>query len=170
MNKSPSKMRRNTPWEELSSEEAGDMVRMEARYNRSSLAVEPDPYPYDYRGAPHLVQVPVAAQRIAPTFASLDTALAQRNPKTRVVSVIIHAGAACLVVWLGMHTGTIPVPANMAVNHIDFKLFAPPPPPKILPVASVSGGGGGGGDHKIIEPTKGRPPEVAKIQVNAPQI
>ena len=41
---------------------------------------------------------------------------------------------------------------------------------KDLPVAAKTGGGGGGGAHQIIEPTKGRAPEVAKVQMNAPQL
>jgi TonB family protein len=54
---------------------------------------------------------------------------------------------------------------------VDFKLYAPPPPPKVLPVAPVQGGGGGGGAHQIIEPTKGKPPEVRKLPpVLAPQV
>ncbi|HMG85038.1 MAG TPA: energy transducer TonB [Terracidiphilus sp.] len=56
------------------------------------------------------------------------------------------------------------------MTHVDFKLFAPPPPPKILPVAAKAGGGGGGGDHQPIPPTRGKAPEVAKVQMNAPQL
>ncbi|MGA8089442.1 MAG: energy transducer TonB [Terracidiphilus sp.] len=57
------------------------------------------------------------------------------------------------------------------VMHVDFKLFAPaPPPPKILPVAAKAGGGGGGGAHQPIPPTRGKAPEVAKVQMNAPQL
>jgi TonB family protein len=55
--------------------------------------------------------------------------------------------------------------------HVDFKLFAPAPPaPKILPVAPKAGGGGGGGAHQIVEPSRGRAPEVAKVTLNAPQL
>jgi TonB family protein len=54
------------------------------------------------------------------------------------------------------------------VTHVDFKLFTPPP--VIMPVAKVLGGGGGGGAHQIIEPTKGRVPQVAPVQFLPPQI
>jgi TonB family protein len=37
-------------------------------------------------------------------------------------------------------------------------------------VAAKTGGGGAGGAHQIVEPTKGRTPEVAKVQLNAPQL
>jgi TonB family protein len=76
----------------------------------------------------------------------------------------------CLVLWLGMQIHTVVAPVTTTA-HVDFKLFAPaPPPPKILPVAAKTGGGGGGGAHQIVEPTKGRAPEVAKVQMNAPQL
>src|SRR5262252_3720774 len=112
MKKSSSKTRRDTSWGELSTQEAGEVVRMESRYNRSSLAVEPDSYPYEHAKTARLVQLPTVGRVTAPTFASLDAAVAQRNPKSRVISGIVHVGGACLVVWLGIHTRTIPVPAN----------------------------------------------------------
>jgi periplasmic protein TonB len=142
-----------------------------ATYNSSSVAVESYPHPRGFDGVSHLVRVQrgSGASSAAPTFASLDTAVAQRNPASRIISGILHVGIAGLVIWLGLKTHTIPVPEKMTLTHLDFTLYTPAPP-KILPVAKVSGGGGGGGDHKIIEPTKGRAPEVAKVQMNAPQL
>jgi TonB family protein len=39
-----------------------------------------------------------------------------------------------------------------------------------MPVAKAAGGGGGGGAHEIIEPTKGQPPKMAKVQMLPPQL
>ena len=39
-----------------------------------------------------------------------------------------------------------------------------------MPLAPKMGGGGGGGAHQVIEPTRGRPPEVAKMTITPPQI
>lgn len=105
-----------------------------------------------------------------PTFGGLDAALKQRNPKSRVISAIVHVCGIGAILWLGMHMRPVIAPA-MNTAHVDFKLFAPaPPPPKILPVAKVQGGGGGGGLHEPVEAIKGKPPEVAKVQLNAPQL
>ena len=104
-----------------------------------------------------------------PSFRSLDVALAERDPMTRVTSVIVHAGMIGIILLLGSRTQKVVAPTQTLTN-LDFKLFAPPPEPKILPVAPKAGGGGGGGAHQIVEPTKGRPPEVAKVTMNAPQI
>lgn len=158
-------------WIDLSAKHHGDPESMAGAYNSSSVAVDTHGY---YRGVdegPRLVQAYVGAASHAGglTFTSLDTATAQRNPASRIVSGIVHVGIGCLVVWIGLRTHTIPVPQKMTLNHIDFTLYAPAPP-KILPVAKVSGGGGGGGDHQIVEPTRGRAPEVAKVQMNAPQL
>lgn len=105
-----------------------------------------------------------------PTFGNLDAALNQRSPQSRIISAIVHTGLIGLVLWLGMHIRPVIAPA-MAVTHVDFKLYAPaPPPPKVLPVAPKMGGGGGGGAHQPIEPTRGRAPQVAEVQLNAPQL
>lgn len=111
-------------------------------------------------------------QRIAvsvPTFGSLDTALAEHQPKTKMSAVILHIGAIGLVLWLGTRAPKVIAPVQ-TLAHIDFKLFAPIPPPKVLPVAPKAGGGGGGGAHQIVEPTRGRPPQMAKVTLNAPQL
>jgi TonB family protein len=148
----------------------GEMDRSAEEYNWSSLAVEPDSHPRDFRPTPCFFQRHKVARISALTFTSLDMVIAQRNPQSRIISGIVHVGLAGLVIWLGMKTHVIPTPTNISVSHVDFTLFAPSPPPKILPVAKQSGGGGGGGAHQLIEPTKGRAPEVAKVQFNAPQL
>lgn len=105
-----------------------------------------------------------------PTFGSLDAALAQHQPKTKMSAVILHIGAIALVLWLGTKAPKVIAPVQ-TLTHVDFTLFAPPPPPpKVLPVAPKAGGGGGGGAHQIVEPTRGRPPQMAKVTLNAPQL
>lgn len=105
-----------------------------------------------------------------PTFGSLDAALAEHQPKTRLSATILHIGAIGLVLWLGTKAPKVMAPVQN-LTHVDFKLFAPtPPPPKVLPVAPKAGGGGGGGAHQIVEPTRGRPPQMAKVILNAPQL
>jgi protein TonB len=145
-------------------------ARQSYTYNSSSLAV--DLLDSDAEEADELYLVParpIPMPSSVPTFGNLDTALRQRSPKSRIISAIVHAVLIGLLLWLGMQIRTVVVPA-VTTTHVDFKLFAPPPPPKILPVAAKTGGGGGGGAHQIVEPTKGRAPEVAKVQLNAPQL
>jgi periplasmic protein TonB len=152
----------------------GNTVRQTYSYNSSSLAVDLLDGDAEEGDALYLVQprsIPEpAAPSSVPTFGNLDLALRQRNPQSRIISAIVHAGLIGLVLWLGMQIHTVVVPAA-TLAHVDFKLYAPaPPPPKILPVAAKSGGGGGGGAHQPIEPTRGRAPQVAKVQMNAPQL
>ena len=157
---------------------AGDFDRTDLRansYNSSSLAVNIQRRP-DEDHTIHLVPDHVAPRierhpvRTAPTFGTLDTALAERSPRSRITSVILHVVIAGAILWLSSRVPRVIAPAQ-ALTHVDFKLFAPaPPPPKVLPVAPKAGGGGGGGAHQIVEPTKGRAPEVAKVTLNAPQL
>lgn len=149
--------------------------RQTYRYNASSLAVNVhDHAPEDH--ALYLVPDPVLARHDrgsfgnGPTFRSLDTALAERSPRSRITSLILHVGIIGAVLWLGSRMPKVIVPTQV-LTRVDFKLFTPPPPaPKILPVAPKAGGGGGGGAHHIVEPSKGRAPEVAKVTLNAPQL
>ncbi len=146
-------------------------VRQSYSYNSSSLAIDLLDSDAEEADALYLVPSrPIPMPSSVPTFGNLDAALKQRSPKSRIISAIVHAGLISLVLWLGMQIHTVVAPVTTTA-HVDFKLFAPaPPPPKILPVAAKTGGGGGGGAHQIVEPTKGRAPEVAKVQMNAPQL
>ncbi|MGA9586401.1 MAG: energy transducer TonB [Terracidiphilus sp.] len=151
----------------------GSTARQTYAYNSSSLAVDLLDSDVEVADAPYIVNTrsisDLSTSGSVPTFGNLDTALRQRSPKSRVISAFIHAGLIGLVLWLGMHIQTVVAPAT-TLTHVDFKLYAPAPPPKILPVAAKMGGGGGGGAHRPIEPTRGRAPEVAKVQMNAPQL
>jgi len=154
----------------------GSTTRQADLYNSSSLAVDLREHDAEEAHPLYLVHprpMPKAATPLrvtAPTFGTLDSALAERNPRSRIVSAIFHAGVIGLLLWLGMRIHPVIV-AETTTTHVDFKLFAPPPPPpKILPVAAKAGGGGGGGAHEPIPPTKGKAPEVAKVQLNAPQL
>lgn len=143
-------------------------------YNSSSLALDVQDREAEEPHTLYLVPMAPAPKRrvspTVPTFSGLDAALKQRSPRSRVISAIVHVVLIGIVLWLGMKVRPVIAPA-MTTTHVDFKLFAPaPPPPKILPVAKAAGGGGGGGLHQPVEPTKGRAPEVAKVQLNAPQL
>src|ERR1700757_656788 len=114
----------------------GNATRQVDLYNSSSLAVdlldhdteEVHPlYLVRARPTPRLT-VPVTV----PTFGNLDTALQERNPRSRIVSAIFHAVVIGLLLWLGMRVHPVIVQQTM-MTHVDFKLFMPtPPPPKIL--------------------------------------
>ncbi len=146
-------------------------ARQSYSYNSSSLAINLLDDDAEEIDELYLVPSrPIPMPSSVPTFGNLDTALRQRSPKSRILSAIVHAGVIGLVLWLSMQIRTVVVPAA-TVAHVDFKLYAPaPPPPKILPVAAKMGGGGGGGAHQPLEPTRGRAPQVAKVQMNAPQL
>ncbi len=143
-------------------------------YNRSSLALDPDNSLPPRHSASHVVEWPHPPAAVAPQGAlwrGEDPFKVQRSKTTTVVSVILHVVIAGLVIYLGINVRVV-IPAVKKVTGVDITLYAPPPPPKILPVAPAQGGGGGGGAHQIVEPTKGKPPEVKRNvpPVLAPQI
>lgn len=149
----------------------GGASRQAGFYNSSSLAVDVRTDEED--GALFLVPVPDRRSRSIrsePSFSGLDESLEHRSPKSRIISAIFHVGMIGLILWVGARVDKVIVPPA-TITHVDFKLFAPAPPaPKMLPVAPKAGGGGGGGDHQPIEPSKGRAPKLAKVQLNAPQL
>src|ERR1035441_252541 len=100
---------------------------------------------------------------------TIDPLAFKRDRTSSAVSFVVHTAIIALVLWLAVrvHSAVI-MPPEAMVTHVDFKLYAPPP--VVMPIAKVAGGGGGGGAHQIIEPTKGRMPEVAKVQFLPPQI
>ena len=146
-------------------------------YNSSSLAVDLREDEAEKPRTLYLVPSAPAVERVrstsVPTFGGLDAALKQRDPKSRIISAIVHVIVIGGVLYLGMRMRPVIAPA-MNMSHVDFKLFAPaPPPPKILPVPKVSHGGGGGGipQPKPIEVNKGTPPVVvSKVQLAAPKL
>ena len=142
-------------------------------YNRSSLALDPDTDVLERYPASHVVEWPNPAVGIAPQgliWKGIDPLEFKRSRTSNVVSFILHVIIISAVLYFGLRVHVV-IPANTTVTHVDFTLYAPPPPPKILPVAPAQGGGGGGGAHQMIEPTKGRPPVVAKLPpVLAPQV
>jgi len=146
-------------------------------YNASSLAVDLQEDEAEKPRTLYLVPMAPAPAAVrlsptsVPTFGGLDTALKQREPKSRVISAIVHVIAIGGVLWLGMKVRPVVAPA-MNMSHVDFKLFAPaPPPPHILPVPKVAHGGGGGGIRQPIEVNKGTPPVVvSKVQLSAPKL
>ena len=144
-------------------------------YNRSSLAYVEDAYTEEEKPLPQLVPraaTPAFAAAGTPTFGSLDTLTAQKDPTSKAVSFVVHVILVAGVLYLGFKAKQTFVQPTV-VNPVNITLYAPPPPPPptVLPVAPKEGGGGGGGNHEKIEPIKGNPPKiVAKMPVMAPQI
>lgn len=143
-------------------------------YNRSSLALDPDRTFPERLSPSHVVAWPRPAAAIAPQGAlwrGEDPFKVNRSRTSTVVSFILHGVVVALIIYLGLNFKVV-MPAVKKVTGVNITLYAPPPPPKVLPVAPAQGGGGGGGAHQIVEPTKGKPPEVKPkvTPVLAPQI
>ncbi len=142
-------------------------------YNRSSLAINPDDTDQRTFARRPIVEWPRPAAAIAPQGAiwrGQDPFKYERSKTSSVVSFILHGAVIGVVIYLGFQMKVV-IPAVKKVTGVDITLYAPPPPPKILPVAPAQGGGGGGGAHQVIEPIKGKPPEVRKLPpVLAPQV
>jgi TonB family protein len=143
-------------------------------YTRSSLALEPTAVAYPPRPlVPHLVAKPAlaaAGTSYSLSFQGLDTLTAQKDRTSNFVSFVVHIFVITALLWLGLRAPKAIVQPITNLTHVDFTLYAPPPSPKVMPVAKVQGGGGGGGAHEIIEPTKGQPPKMAKVQLLPPQL
>ena len=151
-----------------------DELRRDADlYNRSSLAINPDDSDPRTYARSQVVEWPRPATAIAPQGAlwrGQDPFKYERSKTSSVVSFILHGAIIGVVIYLGFQMKVV-IPAVKKVTGVDITLYAPPPPPKILPVAPAQGGGGGGGAHQVVEPTKGKPPEVRKLPpVLAPQV
>jgi hypothetical protein len=150
-----------------------DLRRDADYYNRSSLALDPDASPSPAHEHSHVVEWPRPVAAIAPQGAlwrGEDPFQYKRSRTSNVVSFILHTVVIGLVLYLGLNVKVV-IPAVKKVTGVNITLYAPPPPPKILPVAPAQGGGGGGGAHQVVEPTRGKPPEVRKTPpVLAPQI
>lgn len=102
-----------------------------------------------------------------PIFA-LDPLAVKRDKTSGAISFVVHVVGITLVLALALKVhSSVAIEQPMIATHMDFKLTVPP---MTLPVAKVAGGGGGGGAHQVIEPPKGRTPEVAKEQITPPQI
>jgi TonB family protein len=95
--------------------------------------------------------------------------LAVKGDKTSsAISFVLHVVAITLILFLAINVRTnVTLQPTTRVTPLNFKLTVPP---MTLPVAKVEGGGGGGGAHEIPMPSKGRPPQVAKMQITPPQI
>jgi len=151
-----------------------DLRRQAEMYNRSSLALDPQETIPETHAHSQLVEWPHRVAAVAPQGAiwqGKDPFKYERSKASSMVSFILHGVGIGLVLYLGLNVKVV-VPAVKKVTGVDITLYAPPPPPKILPVAPVQGGGGGGGAHQIVEPTRGKPPEVERKlpPVLAPQI
>lgn len=112
----------------------------------------------------------MAGAPVSLSFQGLDTLTAQKDKTSNLVSFVVHVFIITALLWLGLKGPTAIVQPATTLTHLDFTLYAPPPPPKVMPVAKAMGGGGGGGAHEIIEPTKGQPPRMAKVQLLPPQL
>lgn len=137
-------------------------------YNRTALAVEfrRASYP-SAQPAPKLISYPAVTAQATPMFRGLDQCLSRRSKGTGFFSVLIHLLVAGALIWLGTMARARIVQTAETVVPIQFTLFSPPPP-QVMPVAKVQGGGGGGGARHIIEPRRGRLPEIAKAPIILP--
>jgi protein TonB len=96
-----------------------------------------------------------------------DPLATRRNPATSAISLLMHAGAISMIIWLTLQAHSHVVVSQRAiVTPINIKPFIP----VTISTAKAMGGGGGGGAHQIVEPSKGHIPSVAKIQTAPPQI
>ena len=142
-------------------------------YNHSSLAL-------DVEGAASLSWAPlpqIGPQRSAVSVANRDMLSlsgvnpfdCKRDPASSAVSFVVHVSAIAFILWVATisHSAVVQV-ADMAVTPVHFTLYDPPPP--VMPTAKAMGGGGGGGAHQVIEPVKGHPPKVARMEMLPPQI
>jgi TonB family protein len=143
-------------------------------YNRSSLALETrSSSDSTKQHVPQLVLRPepsIAGVSTSLLFQGLDTLVADKDKTSRFVSFVVHVFIIAAILWLGLRTPNAIVQPATTLTHLSFTIYAPPPPPKVMPVAKAMGGGGGGGAHEVIEPTKGQPPKVAKVQMLPPQL
>ena len=99
---------------------------------------------------------------------TVDPLAVKRDKTSSAISFVIHVVAIILLLSLAFKVrSNIALQPNTIVTPVDFKLTVPP---MTLPVAKVTGGGGGGGAHEVTMPSKGRPPQVAKMQITPPQI
>jgi periplasmic protein TonB len=146
-------------------------LREEQLYNRTSLALDVDNQLLP--GAwPEPQPKPAGAIKTVPRvtmFRGLDQRIARRRRSTTVVSFIIHTCAFAAVLWLTTMVHPTVQTTEQTLVPLHFTLYDPPPPP-VMPVAKLQGGGGGGGAHHLIEPSRGKLPEVAKTPVVLAQV
>jgi periplasmic protein TonB len=96
-----------------------------------------------------------------------DPLAIKRSPASTVLAFILHAGVIALAVWLVIQAHKHVVLAPQAkITPIVFRPFIP----VTVPTPKPMGGGGGGGAHQLVEPSKGRLPQMAKTQVAPPQL
>jgi len=167
------------------SEDDSNGMRKVNAYNRTSLAAEEadvfDRTLYirdgDKRQAePRLQRLdsrrPGALDGVpsSPLWKGLDpVTFGERNRGSGYVSFILHFVAVTAVLWWSLTAHTRAVQVATTVTPLDLTLYAPPNPP-LLKAAKPMHGGGGGGEHRIIEPSRGRPPRFARMQIQPPQI
>lgn len=141
-------------------------------YNRSSLAL-------DVQGTASLNWGPVAPINSRPIVAGnagealiwkgVNPLEFKSDPTSQAISFMLHAVAIIMVLWLGLSHRAVLRVDNTTVTPLNITLYDPPPLP-LMQVAKVQGGGGGGGEHRLIDPTNGHLPKIAKIQTLPPQI
>ncbi len=95
-----------------------------------------------------------------------DPLAVKRGPASSILSFLLHAGLITLVVWFVLHApASVVVPQQTKVTPITI----PPYIPFTQPAPKAMGGGGGGGAHQVVEPSKGRLPQIEHRQVAPPQ-
>jgi len=156
-----------------SESDARERRQQSMMFGRGSLALQTGSatYPVSFP-APNVGLVPIAGPTpsISPIrFQDIESLISNRGRASKYLSFVLHFFVILGLFAWGMTSSIRTVTPETTVTHVDFKLYDPPLP-KVMPIAKVSGGGGGGGAHQLIDPTRGDPPKVAKIQTLPPQL
>jgi protein TonB len=92
-------------------------------------------------------------------IAVADPLAVRRDPRSSLISAILHIAIAVLLVWFAMQARQhFVAPKKVAVVPIQFQ----PPIPITVPAPKTMGGGGGGGARQIVPPTRAKLPPVEK--------
>lgn len=94
-----------------------------------------------------------------------DPLAVKRGPASSILSFLLHAGLITLVIWFVLHAPATVVAPQAKVTPITI----PPYIPFTQPAPKAMGGGGGGGAHEVVEPSKGRLPQIEHRQIAPPQ-
>lgn len=86
----------------------------------------------------------------------------KRDPRTSVISFVMHAAILALILWFVFQAHKQIVVPLVAITPL---YIIKPYIPVTLPAPKTMGGGGGGGAHQMVEASKGRLPPVAKTQI-----
>lgn len=88
-----------------------------------------------------------------------DPMAVQRDPRTSILSAIMHVAILALLIWFAMQARQHFVPpVKVAVVPLEIQ----PMIPVTAPAPKTMGGGGGGGARQVVPPTQGHLPKIEK--------